>query len=52
MTSNNIQRTMVWIILVMSVATDVEAEAYEDSEIFYQVKQGIYKILLKNKGWF
>jgi hypothetical protein len=43
MTSNNIQRTIFWIILAMSIATDVVAEAYEDSEIFYQVKQGIRK---------
>jgi hypothetical protein len=41
MTSNNIHRTIFWIILGMSVATDADAEAYGDGEIFYQVKQGI-----------
>jgi hypothetical protein len=39
MTSNNIHRTIFWIILGMSAATD--AEAYGEDEIFYQVKQGI-----------
>jgi hypothetical protein len=39
MTSNNIHRTIFWITLGMSVATD--AEAHGDGEIFYQVKQGI-----------
>jgi hypothetical protein len=37
MTSNNIHRTIFWIILGMSVATDADG----DGEIFYQVKQGI-----------
>ena len=39
MTFNNIHRTIFWIVLGMSVATD--AETYGDGEIFYQVKQGI-----------
>ena len=43
MISKNIQRRIFWIILAMSV----HAEAYGDGEMFYQIKQGICKILLK-----